>query len=107
MSARRFGEFATALLIAWSLGSAFALVSVSCTPAQRAIVKSVWDVASPIVDCLLSSKYEDEDTAILECGVGEADREAAQRILSQKAAIKAQATRDAVAKMGCAKDIRK
>lgn len=107
MSVRRFGEFATALLIAWSLGSAFALVSVSCTPAQRAIVKSVWDVASPIVDCLLSSKYEDEDTAILECGVGEADKPAARRILERKASVKAEAKRDAIAKMGCPKDIRK
>lgn len=107
MSRRSFGDVALALFIAWSIGSAVALISVACTPAQRAIVKSVWDVASPIVDCLLSSKYEDEDTAILECGVGEADKPAARRILERKASLKAEAKRDAIAKMGCPKDIRK
>ena len=90
-----------------ALGLGVSAGMAACTPSQLAVVKSVWDVASPIVDCLLSSKYEDEDTAILECGVGEADKPAAHRILERKASVKAEAKRDAIAKMGCPKDIRK
>lgn len=86
------------------LTSTFAVVGsvavVSCTPGQRAVVKDVWDIASPIVNCLLSSKYEDEETAMLACGVQAADREAAKQILGYKAAVRKEGEL-AGQKMGC------
>lgn len=82
------------------------LAKPGCTPSQRAVIHSVWDIAAPIVDCLLGSPYEDEDTAILACGVAEADKPYARSILGKKAGIKLAAKTEAVAKMGCAKDIK-
>lgn len=82
---------------------ALALVSSACTPSQIETVRSVWEVAKPIVDCLLSSPYDDADTAILACGVKESEKPYAREIFDRKMAVRAEGERAALARVGACK----
>ena len=80
-----------------------ALVASACTTSQLETVRSVWEVAKPIVDCILSSPYDDAETAIMACGVKESEKPYAREIFDRKMAIRAEAERAALARVGACK----